>query len=124
MSWCDPCADNPLSFIEFRQLGVDWVRRADASAPLVFVTRLHIRYSADSFFEGLKFAITEDRENFQGRYIPNHPFEGEITCDAGDDITATRTRIREEGRRLRRLTGWRNDIIQGNIAKSVDARYR
>jgi hypothetical protein len=124
MSWCDPCADDPLSFNEFRQLGVDWVRRSEASVPPVFVTRLHIRYSADSFYEDLKFAVTEDRENFQGRYIMNHPFDGELTCDAGDYITATRARIREEGRRLRQLTGWRNDIIQGNIAKSVDARYR
>jgi hypothetical protein len=124
MSWCDPCADDPLSFNEFRQLGVDWVRRADASVPEVFVTRLHIRYSADSFYEDLKFAVTEDRENFQGRYILNHPFEGEITCDADDYITATRDRIREEARVLRGLTGWRNDIVQGNIAKTVDARYR
>ncbi len=124
MSWCDPCADDPLSFDEFRQLGVDWVRRADAAVPDVFVTRLHIRYSADSFFEDLKFAVTEDRANFQGRYVLNHPFEGEITCDAGDYITRTRDRIRDEGQRLRALTGWRNDIIRGNIAKSVDARYR
>ncbi len=124
MSWCDPCADDPLTFNEFRQLGVDWVSRADASVPEVFVTRLHIRYSADSFYEDLKFAVTDDRENFQGRYILNHPFDGEITCDAGDYITATRDRVRDEGRGLRALTGWRNDIIQGNIAKSVDARYR
>lgn len=124
MSWCDPCADDPLSFREFQQLGVDWVREADASVPEVFVTRLHIRYSADSFYEDLKFAVTDDRENFQGRYILNHPFDGEITCDADDYIRATRDRVREEGRRLRALTGWRNDIIQGNIAKSVDARYR
>jgi hypothetical protein len=124
MSWCDPCADDPLSFTEFRQLGVDWVRRADAAVPPVFVTRLHIRYSADSFYEDLKFAVTDDRTNFQGRYILNHPFEGEITCDADDYISATRDRVRDEGRRLRQLTGWRNDIIQGNIAKSVDARYR
>jgi hypothetical protein len=124
MSWCDPCADDPLSFTEFRQLGVDWVAEADASVPEVFVTRLHIRYSADSFYEDLKFAVTEDRTNFQGRYILNHPFEGEITCDADDYIAATRDRIREEAAVLRGLTGWRNDIVQGNIAKTVDARYR
>jgi hypothetical protein len=124
MSWCDPCADDPLSFTEFRQLGVDWVRRTDAVVPEVFVTRLHIRYSADSFYEDLRFAVTEDRTNFQGRYILNHPFEGEITCDADDYIAATRDRVRDEGQRLRALTGWRNNIIQGNIAKTVDARYR
>jgi hypothetical protein len=124
MSWCDPCADDPLSFDELRQLGVDWVRRADASVPDVFVTRLHVRYTANTFTEDLAFAVTEDRENFQGRYILNHPFDGELTCDAADYISETRARIREEGQRLRALTGWRNNIIQGNIAKTVDARYR
>jgi hypothetical protein len=92
--------------------------------PDVFVTRLHVRYTADTFTEDLAFAVTEDRENFQGRYILNHPFDGELTCDAADYISETRARIREEGQRLRALTGWRNNIIQGNIAKTVDARYR
>jgi hypothetical protein len=124
MSWCDPCADDPLSFDELRQLGVSWVCEADAAVPDVFVTRLHIRYTADTFAEDLAFSVTEDRENFQGRYILNHPFEGELTCEAGDYISETRARIREEGQRLRSLTGWRNDIIQGNIAKTVDAIYR
>ncbi|MFM2391646.1 MAG: hypothetical protein RLZZ437_3201 [Pseudomonadota bacterium] len=124
MSWCDPCADDPLSYEEFQQLGVNWVRRADAAVPEVFVTRLHIRYAADSFDEDLQFAVTEDRENFQGRYILNHPFDGELTCDASDYISETRARIREEARTLRALTNWRNDTIQGNIAKTIDPRYR
>ena len=125
MSWCDPCADDPLSHAEFRQLGVDWVRKSEAATPNVFVTRLHIRYSQSSFFEDLKFAVTDNRENFQGRYILNHPFEGEITCEAGQDyVAATRKRIRDEATALRQLTGWSAKTIASNIAKTVPKRYR
>ncbi|MFO1201738.1 MAG: DUF2330 domain-containing protein [Tabrizicola sp.] len=125
MSWCDPCADDPLSHAEFKQLGVNWVRKAEASTPNVFVTRLHIRYSPTSFFEDLKFAVTDDRENFQGRYILNHPFEGEITCPEGKTYVAeTRARIKEEAAVLRKLTGWSASNIASNIAKTVQKRYR
>lgn len=125
MSWCDPCADDPLSHAEFKQLGVNWVRKAEASTPNVFVTRLHFRYSPTSFFEDLKFAVTDDRENFQGRYILNHPFEGEITCPEGKTYVAeTRARIKEEAALLRKLTGWSASNIASNIAKTVQKRYR
>ncbi|MGL4238124.1 DUF2330 domain-containing protein [Tabrizicola sp.] len=125
MSWCDPCADDPLSHSEFQELGVSWVRKSEAATPNVFVTRLHIRYSQDSFFEDLKFAVTEDRENFQGRYILNHPFEGEITCEEGKVYVAeTRKRIKEEAATLRSLTGWSAKNIASNIAKTVAQRYR
>jgi hypothetical protein len=125
MAWCDPCADDPLSHAEFQQLGVSWVRKADVATPNVFVTRLHIRYSQSSFFEDLKFAVTEDRENFQGRYVMNHPFDGEITCEAGKDyLTQTRTRIKDEAALLRKLTGWSASNIASNIAKTVAKRYR
>jgi hypothetical protein len=125
MSWCDPCADDPLTHAEFRQLGVDWVKKSEAATPNVFVTRLHIRYSKSSFFEDLKFAVTEDRENFQGRYILNHPFEGEITCEEGKIyVSETRTRIKEEAALLRKLTGWSASNIASNIAKTVPKRYR
>ena len=125
MSWCDPCADDPLSHDEFRQLGASWVRKAEAATPDVFVTRLHIHYSQTSFFEDLKFAVTEDRENFQGRYILNHPFEGEISCKDGKDYVAkTRARIKEEAATLRKLTGWSAKTVASNIAKTVQQRYR
>jgi hypothetical protein len=125
MAWCDPCADEPLTHAEQKQLGVSWVRKSEAATPDVFVTRLHIRYSQDSFFEDLKFAVTDDRDNFQGRYILNHPFEGEITCEAGKDYVAdTRKRIKDEATLLRKLTGWSAKTIASNIAKTVDRRYR
>jgi hypothetical protein len=125
MSWCDPCADDPLSHAEFKALGVDWVRKSEAATPNVFVTRLHIRYGPNGFYEDLKFAVTEDRENFQGRYILNHPFEGEITCEAGETYVAeTRKRIKDEAALLRQLTGWSAKTIASNIAKTIPRRYR
>jgi hypothetical protein len=125
MAWCDPCADDPLSHAEFQQLGVSWVRKSEAATPNVFATRLHIRYSRDSFFEDLKFAVTDDRENFQGRYILNHPFEGEIACEGGKDyVAATRKRIKDEAALVRKLTGWSAANISSNIAKTVQNRYR
>lgn len=125
MAWCDPCADDPLSHDELKALGVTWVSKAEAATPDVFVTRLHIRYAKDSFFEDLKFAVTDNRDNFQGRYVMNHPFDGEITCDYGKDyVTETRARIQDEAELLRDLTGWKASNIASNIAKTVEKRYR
>ena len=85
MSWCDPCAADPLSNDELRQLGVFWLD-ADAArhhglagatpsgrarslrpAHRVFLTRLHVRYDNAHFPEDLVFQETADRSNFQGR---------------------------------------------------------
>jgi hypothetical protein len=124
MGWCDPCSDDPLTFAEFQQLGVVWVRKADASVPNVFVTRLHIRYDAKTFYEDLKFVVTDNRDNFQGRYVLNHPFDGEITCDAGDYIAEVRKRTDDEAKTVRGLTGWSMDNIRSNIAKTIPKVYR
>ncbi len=125
MAWCDPCAGDPLSFDEFRKLGVVWVTKATANTPNVFATRLHIRYDKNSFPEDLMFKESNDRENFQGRYVLNHPFEGEITCAEGKQYVAdTRKRIKEEAATLRALTGWKQSVITHNIAATTPARYR
>ena len=125
MAWCDPCADDPLTHDEMKALGVTWVSKAEAATPDLFVTRLHIRYSKSSFFEDLKFAVTDNRDNFQGRYVMNHPFEGEITCEEGKQYVAdTRKRIQDEAEILRDLTGWKAANIASNIAKTVMRRYR
>ncbi len=125
MAWCDPCADDPLTLAEFQELGVGWLRKADVATPNVFATRLHIRYGPDGFFEDLKFAVTDDHENFQGRYVMNHPFKGEITCTEGQDyVTEMRKRIQEEAALLRKLTGWSASNIASNIAKTIPRRYR
>lgn len=125
MAWCDPCADDPLTLEEFRQLGVVWVNKGNIAQPNVFVTRIHVRYSADTMFEDLKFVETENRDNFQGRYILNHPFDGEITCEEGKAYVAdTRARIKAEAEELGKLTGWSATDIKARIAKTVEKRYR
>lgn len=113
MSWCDPCAANPLSPEELRQAGVFWTGSASDSrfAPpqgnSVFITRLHVRYTRDKFPEDLTFQGTNNRENFQGRYILRHPFTGEATCPAGRDYQASLPdRFEQEAQTLANLTGW------------------
>ena len=46
----------------------------------VMLTRLHVRYTRETFPEDLVFQETEDQESFQGRYIIRHPWTGPITC--------------------------------------------
>lgn len=126
MGWCDPCAADPLSAAELRELGVFWLEgAADPEGPLsqsqlrrmpvpmpveaqnVFVTRLHVRYDAESFPEDLSFQTTGDRENFQGRYVMRHPWQGSSTCEAADRYRRDlHTRQDREARTLAQLTGW------------------
>ena len=99
MSWCDPCAANPLSPEELRQAGVFWVdgqadeafKRMQAptagrASPLivppgggaqpVMLTRLHVRYTPATFPDDLAFTQTKDRQNFQTRYVVQSPYAG------------------------------------------------
>ncbi|MDZ7644480.1 MAG: DUF2330 domain-containing protein [Woeseiaceae bacterium] len=115
MAWCDPCAAEPLSDSELRQLGVFWLgdnagsrtagKRAVAP-PDVFVTRLHVRYDKARFPEDLMFHVTGDRSNFQGRYIIRRPWRGELDCDARRYQADVRERQQQEARMLADLTGW------------------
>ena len=83
MSWCDPCAADPLSEDELSKAGVFWLEEgSDFGAPNVYLTRLHLRYTAETHPEDLMFEVSDNRENFQGRYILQRPFEGDITCEA------------------------------------------
>jgi hypothetical protein len=108
MKWCDPCAANPLSTEELRQLGVFWAEDGVRGAPPdVFVTRLHVRYDKANFAEDLVFQETADRTNFQGRYVLRHPFLGADTCAAaGPYMRAVNDRREQEAQRLASLTGW------------------
>ena len=81
----------------------------------VFVTRLHVRYDSKHFPEDLVFQETGDRQNFQGRYIVRHPFEGEATCDISAYQEALRERQDREAQQLANLTGWDIDDIRGKI---------
>lgn len=111
MNWCDPCAADPLSDEELRGLGVFWVdgprgRGGKSAARDVFVTRLHVRYDAQTFPADLVFQETGDRSNFQGRYVMRHAFEG-ATCKAAEAYyEQVREREEAQARRLAQLTGW------------------
>ena len=124
MGWCDPCAANPLSVQELESLGVWWLR-PDPAAPgsasggglPVFVTRLHARYEGQHFPEDLKFKLTSDATNFQGRYVLRHAWKGEASCPAGEEYRRQLAqRHRAEARTLASLTGWDLDEIHDRMA--------
>ena len=117
MNWCDPCAADPLSADQLRQLGVFWLGGGAANrgrpqpvggAQNVFVTRLHVRYDAETFPEDLHLQETGDRTNFQGRYVLQNPWTGSAQCDAGRDYFEVELprRREQEARTLASLTGW------------------
>jgi hypothetical protein len=107
MAWCDPCAADPLTPEELRELGVFWGAERGMPAQEVFVTRLHVRYDGEHFPEDLVFQETSDRENFQGRYVLRHPYQGEARCEAGGQYrTQLLARQSQEAQTLASLTGW------------------
>lgn len=128
MAWCDPCAADPLTPDELRAAGVFWLdgsggaaggglvpsrsRRGGGIAPwgggtAVMLTRLHVRYTPETFPEDLMFTETSDQENFQTRYVLLHPFEGPMNCPEADNYRQqVRERREQEALRLSTLTGW------------------
>jgi hypothetical protein len=122
MSWCDPCAADPLSARELKSLGVFWLgeqaatqKIAPPQAQNVFVTRLHVRYDREHFPEDLMFQETGNRQNFQGRYIVRHAWKGEASCDLTAYHEQTRKRLEREAQQLASLTGWDIDDIRARI---------
>ncbi|MCG6901637.1 MAG: DUF2330 domain-containing protein [Rhodobacter sp.] len=124
MAWCDPCAADPLSSRELRDLGATWARGSNATVQDVFVTRMHFRYNKSQFQRDLLLRVTEDRSNFQGRYVLRHPYGQRLTCKATEYVNDTRRRLRAEGVALRKLTGWSQREIDKRIRQSVPALYR
>ncbi|ASP20139.1 hypothetical protein ANTHELSMS3_01440 [Antarctobacter heliothermus] len=129
MAWCDPCAADPLTNAQLAELGVDWLPEETGTGPLsgqnVYVTRLHARYEGDQMAEDVFFRATEDRQNFQGRYVMNHPYTGEMTCEAGKDyVLRTKARVLDEARALARLTGWDEADLLEKARASVPSEYR
>jgi hypothetical protein len=113
MAWCDPCAADPLSNKELVELGARWIASDDdkpfrsVQGANAYVTRLHVRYDAQSFPEDLVLTETRDRSNFQGRYVLNHPFKGPTSCEAGARYRAELPkRFEREAQNLVNLTGW------------------
>ena len=122
MGWCDPCAAEPLKNKELVELGARWIASDDDQpfTPMggagAFVTRLHVRYDAAHFPEDLAFMETKDRENFQGRYVLQHPWRGAAGCRAGDRYwNSLPERYRREADTLANLTGWPVAEIQARM---------
>ena len=122
MAWCDPCAADPLSSADLRKLGVFWIdggqggsKIAPTQAQDVFVTRLHVRYDSDHFPEDLVFQETGDRQNYQGRYVIRHPWQGEASCDISSYQAELRDRQEREARQLANLTGWDLEEIRKKV---------
>jgi hypothetical protein len=124
MGSCDPCSAEPLTPEELKDAGVFWLDQPDNShqsfpfrnphAGSTFITRLHVRYTRDKFPEDLMFQETANRENFQGRYILQHPFTGEAQCSAGKQYKQSLgKRFEQEAQTLAKLTNWNiQDIRQ------------
>ncbi len=129
MNWCDPCAADPLSDKELKELGVFWLndqiqpvdqpnsKRIMPQAKDVFISRLHVRYDQENFPEDLFFQQTGDRENFQGRYVIKHPWNGEAKCPAAEEyLTKTLPKRKEqEVKTLANLTGWDINGIRNKV---------
>ena len=119
MAWCDPCAAEPLSVAELRELGVFWLAGGAGMAQDVFVTRMHLRYDADHFPTDLEFRETADRQNFQGRYVLRHPWTGEIGCNAAKAyLESLPARFEGEAETLASLTGWPVDDIRADMVRN------
>ena len=135
MAWCDPCAADPIPNAKLVELGAHWLLDGPGGAggqgarrvmpprgggpQNVFVTRLHVRYDAQSMPEDLMFQETADSSNYQGRYILRHPYTGPATCQAGEVYRRSLpARFAEEARTLASLTGWDIDTIRRKMAES------
>lgn len=122
MGWCDPCAAQPLSYLELATLGAQWIAGGKVIPSMpggavdAFITRLHVRYDANSFPEDIAFLETSDRENFQARYILHHPDKGG-SCPAAKDYRASLpARFKNEAANLADLTGWPAQDIEARMA--------
>ena len=141
MNWCDPCAADPLSNAELKELGVFWVNSADnqqtttsrkiaprrmpAGPKQVYISRLHLSYDRDSFPEDLMFQVTGDTTNFQGRYVIRHPFTGKAQCEAGDQYFNSELpkRFNKDAKTLAKLTNWNIADIRKNQKLPKHANY-
>ncbi len=135
MNWCDPCAADPLSAKELKELGVFWLNQgpvqpsgmvmpprpmppSPSGAQEVFLTRLHVRYDGAHFPEDLVFQETADRQNFQGRYVLRHPWRGRNYCPAMNEYQQqVQRRQEQEAQNLASLTGWTIGQIRSRMGK-------
>jgi hypothetical protein len=128
MGWCDPCAAPPMTNNEMAKLGAQWVagktniptgNMLPPPMPGVgYVTRLHVRYDAQSFPEDLSFVETSDHESFQARYVMHHPYEGGSCTAAKSYHDTLPARFKKEAENLANLTGWSEKDVVARMAAS------
>jgi hypothetical protein len=144
MGWCDPCAADPLSPEELRGAGVFWLdgdappigvapgaappvaRSRTAGAQPVMLTRLHLRYTPEALPEDLVFQETQDRQNYQARYVLRHAWQGDpMACaEAKTYFDEVARRQEREAQTLATLTGWDLASIRGRMnMQSVSAPH-
>ena len=56
------------------------VQPRGGGAQPVMLTRLHVRYTANTFPEDLMFTETKDRQNWQTRYVIQNPYGGSVAA--------------------------------------------
>ncbi|WP_373527769.1 DUF2330 domain-containing protein [Nostoc sp.] len=133
MGSCDPCSADPLTPEELKEAGVFWLNdnspsnvpvrpgfRGSFPSSSVFISRLHVRYTRDKFPEDLIFQQTANSESFQGRYVLQHPFQGELKCQAGREYKRSLPkRFEQEAQTLAKLTNWKIQDIRNKMNLSV-----
>ncbi len=78
------------------------------------MTRLHVRYDAQSFPEDLVFIETKDRSQFPGPLRPAPSVQGQDDLRRGRRSIRPRcpARFKQEAANLARLTGWKQSEIE------------
>jgi hypothetical protein len=84
----------------------------------VLLTRLHLRYTRDTLPEDLMFQETQDRQNFQARYVLRHAWQGDPgacpeTKTYFDEVALRRER---EAVAAARLTGWDLEAVKSRMS--------
>jgi hypothetical protein len=124
VSNCDPCTTQPPTTEELKQAGVFWQENNEdrRSYQSTYITRLHVRYNRTNFPEDLSFQETSNRENFQGRYVLNHPYRrSTVTCRASEEYQrSVKERQSREVDNTVDLTGWQRREIEAKQASYVD----
>jgi hypothetical protein len=127
-----------LSNEELRKAGVFWVNNpgSEASSPPlaqgrimpprplpggaqpVMLTRLHVRYTPETFPEDLMFQETKDRQNFQTRYVLRHPAKVEPNAcpEAKPYLEGVVKRQEQEAQQLATLTGGDINTIRKKLS--------
>ncbi len=121
-AWCDPCVAPPPTNDEIAAAGASWIADAQGdrvNGAQVVVTRLHLRYTPESFPEDLMFQETADRTNFQARYVMHQPWSGNpYECEASTAyFRGLGERERKQAEALALLTGWKLDEIRSHMPR-------